>query len=356
MGECLIIRSGGGTDTSDATATSEVILSGYSCYVNDELVTGSMVAQNPGNQSLTPGGEYTIAEGYYDGTDEISVTSLSENTSATATADYILTGYTAWVNGSSVSGSMANRGNVSQSLGVNGSYTIPVGWHAGSGRVTQSLATQGGTTVTPSTSNITACPANRWTTGSIIIVGSSSLVAGNIKKGVSIFGVTGTWVGVPGDIYVIKITTPKTGSVSCVWKYGSANVKYITMGDKVYNGTWIDNGYQRYVLSTRITLWRDWVSSTRDEPVHYEIHGWCGSDYNYNGHSSVLFSGWSGVDYNGKWKIEKTQTTWTILNSVASSIVNWIYPWVLPRIRVEFGMSATVYYKIDYVYMAMRKS
>ena len=195
MGECLIIRSGGGTDTSDATPTSEVILSGYSCYVNDELVTGSMVAQNPGNQSLTPGGEYTIAEGYYDGTDEISVTSLSENTSATATADYILTGYTAWVNGSSVSGSMANRGNVSQSLGVNGSYTIPVGWHAGSGRVTQSLATQGGTTVTPSTSNITACPANRWTTGSIIILGSGNLVASNIRNGVNIFGVTGNFSG-----------------------------------------------------------------------------------------------------------------------------------------------------------------
>ena len=94
MGECLIIRSGGGTDTSDATATSGVVLSGYTCYVNDELVTGSMIAQNPGNQSLTPGGEYTIEEGYYDGTDEISVTSLSENTSAYATAGYILAGYT----------------------------------------------------------------------------------------------------------------------------------------------------------------------------------------------------------------------------------------------------------------------
>lgn len=195
MGECLIIRSGGGTDTSDATATSDVVLSGYTCYVNDELVTGSMVAQNPGNQSLTPGGEYTIKEGYYDGTDEISVTSLSDNTSANATAGYILTGYNAWVNGSNVSGLMANQGNVSQSLAANGSYTIPAGWHAGAGVVNQSLATQGAVNVTPGTANKTACAANRWTTGSIIILGSGNLVASNIRNGVNIFGVTGNFSG-----------------------------------------------------------------------------------------------------------------------------------------------------------------
>ena len=195
MGECLIIRSGGGTDTSDATATSGVVLSGYTCYVNDELVTGSMIAQNPGNQSLTPGGEYTIEEGYYDGTDEISVTSLSENTSADAIAGYILTGYNAWVNGSNVSGSMANQGNVSQSLAANGSYTIPAGWHAGAGVVNQSLATQGAVNVTPGTANKTACAANRWTTGNIIVAGASTLTAGNIRNGITIFGIRGTFTG-----------------------------------------------------------------------------------------------------------------------------------------------------------------
>ena len=292
MGECLIIRSGGGTDTSDATATSGVVLSGYTCYVNDELVTGSMIAQNPGNQSLTPGGEYTIEEGYYDGTDEISVTSLSDNTSADATAGYILTGYNAWVNGSNVSGSMANQGNVSQSLSANGSYIIPAGWHAGAGVVNQSLATQGAVNVTPGTANKTACAANRWTTGSIIILGSSSLIASNIRNGVTIFGVRGTFRGWVDNTYDWVNT-----SYSEVWNYGEGitrtfynqtisgstltNLKnsfsrasfYVDVWARVQNGTWatfaylyVDNDSRAFAFaSVRASVGgadNDWVNLT----------------------------------------------------------------------------------------------
>ena len=241
MGECLIIRSGGGTDTSDATATSDVVLSGYTCYVNDELVTGSMVAQNPGNQSLTPGGEYTIKEGYYDGTDEISVTSLSDDTSANATAGYILTGYNAWVNGSNVSGSMANQGNVSQSLAANGSYTIPAGWHAGAGVVNQSLATQGAVNVTPGTANKTACAANRWTTGSIIILGSSSLVASNIRNGVTIFGVRGTYYGFTNAAYVFGPNESFEKTNIPVWITMTSYIRRVQPDQLVKN--YIDSGY-----------------------------------------------------------------------------------------------------------------
>ena len=188
MGVCLIIRSGGGTDTSNATATAARILSGYTCYVNDTKITGTMTNRGTVNQSLNPGGSYTIPAGYHSGSGKVTVTSLSANTSGTANASRILSGYTGWVGGSKLTGTMTNRGAVSQTLSANGSYTIPSGWHNGSGKVTQSLTTQGAKSVTPSTSNQTACSANRWTTGTITIVGSSSLVAGNIKNGVTIFG------------------------------------------------------------------------------------------------------------------------------------------------------------------------
>lgn len=192
MGECLIIRSGGGTDTSGATATAARVLSGYTCYVNDSKITGTMTNQGTKTASLNAGGSYTIPAGYHNGSGKVTANALSGQTSGTATAARILSGKTAWVNGSKLTGTMTNRGAISQNLAANGSYTVPVGWHSGSGKVTQSLTTQGAKTVTPTTSNQTACAASRWTTGTITIVGSSYLKAENIKKGVTIFNVAGT--------------------------------------------------------------------------------------------------------------------------------------------------------------------
>ena len=205
MGECLIIRTGGGADTSDANATAAQVVTGYTCYVNDVLVTGSMVNNGAVTSTLNAGGSYTIPAGYHDGLGKVSVNSLSSHTSANAGAANVLSGYTGWVNGSKITGTMTNRGAVSQALAANGSYTIPAGWHNGSGKVTQSLTTQAAANITPGTANKTACAASRWTTGNIVILGSSSLTAGNIKKGVSIFGVTGTFTGwVDTNLYLIQ--------------------------------------------------------------------------------------------------------------------------------------------------------
>lgn len=195
MAIATILRSGSGTDTSDATAIAEYILTGYSGWVNDKLIHGTMPNNGAWSQTINCGQTATIPKGYHNGSGKITVNSLASQTPGNAGAAQILTGKTLWVAGKLITGTMPNRGAISHSLAANGSYTIPAGYHNGSGKVTQSLSTQGGWTVTPGTSNITACAANKWTIGTIYCAGSSNLVAGNIKKGVTIFGVTGTYQG-----------------------------------------------------------------------------------------------------------------------------------------------------------------
>ena len=278
MGECLIIRSGGGTDTSGATATAARVLSGYTCYVNDSKITGTMVNQGTKNASLNAGGSYTIPAGYHSGSGKVTANALSGQTSGTATAARILSGRTAWVNGSKLTGTMTNRGAISQKLAANGSYTVPAGWHNGSGKVTQSLTTQGAKTVTPTTSNQTACAASRWTTGTITIVGSSTLTAGNIKKGVKIFNVTGTFTGIidRGDInlftgrngnfnygeYVERESTVIRGVTATwhsyevdPWDWDNHSTMVITFPEQVTGISYVSfGGYVKYRTSGEICI------------------------------------------------------------------------------------------------------
>lgn len=100
-------------------------------------------------------------------------------------------------------GTMPNRGAVNQSLAINGSYTIPAGYHNGSGKVTQNIPTKGAQTYTPGTTNQTIA-ANQYLTGPQTIKGDPNLKAENIKKGVSIMGITGSfegWVSSPLNLF-----------------------------------------------------------------------------------------------------------------------------------------------------------
>ena len=108
----------------------------------------------------------------------------------TATASQVLEGYTYGTEESIQNGSMPNRGAVNQSLSANGSYTIPAGYHNGSGRVIQSLTTKATETITPGTANKTIA-ANQYLTGIQTILGDANLIAANILSGKSIFGVAG---------------------------------------------------------------------------------------------------------------------------------------------------------------------
>ena len=196
MGICLIIKSGGGIDTSSATATADKILSGYTIYSNDNKVTGTMT--NIGAQTESGKGvdsSTTIKAGWHNGNGVVTANSLSSQTSADIPdPSWCLSGYTYWKNGSKGTGTMSNRGTKTWSIGANGSQTIEGGWHNGNGTVKQSINVDNGEWgPNPTTTNQQLCwqgwyySKNRW------CYGSSALTASNIKKDITIFGVKGTY-------------------------------------------------------------------------------------------------------------------------------------------------------------------
>ena len=133
----LNLMCASGADVSDATAAASNVLAGKTFYAgaNDDIKTGSMVDNGAKTATLSPGGSYTIPAGYHNGAGKVTANSVT--LSGNAGAGQVLSGYTFYSNNynSKQTGTMANKGAVSATVNPGGSYTIPAGYHNGSGKV-----------------------------------------------------------------------------------------------------------------------------------------------------------------------------------------------------------------------------
>lgn len=87
---------------------------------------------------------------------------------------------------------------------------------AGTKTATNQLTTQSATTITPGNVAKTAVSAGKYTTGAVTVAGDDRLVASNIKSGVSIFGVTGSYTGETSDSSEDEMTAVAGWSVEDV--------------------------------------------------------------------------------------------------------------------------------------------
>ena len=72
-----------------------------------------------------------------------------------------------------MTGTMPNQGAWDSSVGVNSSITIPRGYHSGEGKVSNSVATMGAQTITPSKNSQTVYCSGKYMTGNITVNGTN---------------------------------------------------------------------------------------------------------------------------------------------------------------------------------------
>ena len=192
--------SGAPTSLIDGDAIASEVLSGKKFFVDSYTAkTGSMPNNGTVTKALNCGESYTIPKGYHSGSGKVSANSLASQTEADAVASNLLSGKTAYVTGSKITGSMTNRGAVSSALNCGGSYTIPKGYHDGSGKVTaNSLASQ--TEATASASDIvegkTAYVNGKKLTGTNTSTSSEAKLAKIAEIESKLFPICRDWVKV----------------------------------------------------------------------------------------------------------------------------------------------------------------
>ncbi|MFR2534184.1 MAG: hypothetical protein ACLS95_02990 [Clostridia bacterium] len=96
---------------SQTNATADKILTGYKAYSGGKLLTGTMVNRGAVSSSLNCGQSYTIPAGYHNGSGKVTANSLASQTVGTATANNLSNGVTAWVNGVKITGNGTDVNN-----------------------------------------------------------------------------------------------------------------------------------------------------------------------------------------------------------------------------------------------------
>lgn len=168
----VIAKIEAGLPSLSNPASGDQILNGYEAINEDgEKIIGTIATKTSSNLSAS-GATVTVPAGYYASNASKSIASAIQATpSISVNANGLVTATTTQTAGYVAAGTKSS---------------------------TYQLAFQAAKTITPTTSNQIAVFSGYYTGGSVTVQGDSNLVAENIKNGISIFGVNGTYEGSGG--------------------------------------------------------------------------------------------------------------------------------------------------------------
>ena len=216
-------------DVSTVTATAKDVLANKVIVTSDGTVTTGTMHNNGAVAQKLDGKttSYTVPAGYHNGKGTVSVTvetksatptkeeqtvtptegsllssvtvgaipaEYVDTTDGTATAAQILTGRTAYVAGEKVTGTMPNNSPAATVLDTEtASYTIPAGYHDGTGSVSLSLETKSATptkaqqTIEPSDGKVLSAVTVEAIPAQYVDTSSGTAAAGDILTGKTAF-------------------------------------------------------------------------------------------------------------------------------------------------------------------------
>lgn len=244
-----------GLDTSDATATAGDIVSGKTAYVNAEKITGTLstlqVAPGTPEYNTSPDqikistsltGERYIVE------NTVSLTAKASDFGDAVPSDVVSGKTFTSASGLKLTGTYEGSTTMLQEKTVTPSeesqLVTPDSGYGGLSQVTvnaisstyigSGVTKKSATTYTPGTSDQTIA-SGQYLNGTQTIKGDPNLVAGNIKSGVSIFGVSGSYAGSGGSSGGLVMKTGTTTSATI--ETGLSSIKILVIYTDSFSST-----------------------------------------------------------------------------------------------------------------------
>ena len=222
-----------------AVAANKYTLGAVKVGAISTTYVGSGIARKDSTNLTASGATVTVPAGYYSNqaTKSVATGSATGPSSVSGTSASLSTGTNTIT---------LTKTGVSTTPTVSAGYVSSATASTATVSLTANVTVKGATTYTPGTTNQTIS-SGTYLTGTQTVLGDANLVAGNIKDGVTIFGVTGTHVGGSTINNQNKTVTPSESQQTV-----SADTGYTGLGTVTVNAissTYVGSGISQRTSS-----------------------------------------------------------------------------------------------------------